>query len=194
MYRPKHYAIDDIKTLHDFIQKRPLGLIISNGNHLEANLIPMQLYQEGEKGVLRCHLARANTQLDSIKESHEVLIVFTGPQGYVSPNLYPTKVINEKAVPTWNYTMVQVRGKAVIKDDRAWIMKQINDMTDIQESMNEKSWKVSDAPVDYIENLAKGIVGVEIEILSIEGKFKWSQNQPEENRKKVEEYFNRSVN
>lgn len=192
MYRPKPFIEDRLDVLHDFIKKYPLGLILTPD--LEANLIPINLYNEENKGILRCHFARMNTQLDSLQGVDEVLVTFTGPQGYVTPEVYPTKKIHGKAVPTWNYSMVQVKGKPHVIDDSEWVLQQIQDLTEIMEVGRQHPWKVSDAPDEYIQSQLKGIVGVEIIISKIEGKFKVSQNQPEENRRGVEEYFRNTNN
>lgn len=190
MYRLKVFAEDRIEVLHQFIRDFPLATLVTSGpSGTLANLIPVSLHDIGEKGTLRLHLAKMNPQADRLIAGDEVLLVFHGPQNYVTPNFYPSKKANGKVVPTWNYSMVQVRGKATVFDDPKWILQQINDLTEAMEKTNENPWKVSDAPEDYILSQLKIIIGIEIPIETIEGKFKVSQNQSDENNKGVEEGF-----
>lgn len=191
MFRPKIFAEDNLAVLQDFIRKHPLGLFVTSNKDasIQANLIPMSLIETDEKGILRCHFAKVNTQLESLKMADEVLIIFTGSQGYISPELYPTKKVHGKAVPTWNYSMVQARGVPKIINDSKWLLDHITDMTNELEANNPTPWKVSDAPEEYIRSLLSSIVGVEIVISQIEGKFKVSQNHPDENRRGVENHF-----
>jgi transcriptional regulator len=187
MYIPKVFSENRLDVLHDFIRNHPLALVVTSD--YEANLIPMSLYNEGEKGTLRCHLARGNTQLESLRNAKEVLLVFTGSHGYVTPEVYPSKKTHGKAVPTWNYSMVQVRGKPNVIDDTKWVLRQIKDLTEQMEQDRPQPWAVSDAPEEYIQSQLKLIVGVEIVITQIDGKFKVSQNQSDENRQGVETFF-----
>jgi transcriptional regulator len=186
MYRINTFAEDRIDVLHQFIQDYPLATVITSGpNGILANLIPVSFYKIGGKGSLKFHLSKMNPQSERFQNGDEVLIVFQGPHSYVTPNFYPSKNINGKVVPTWNYSMVQVRGITKVFDDPKWILQQINDLTDAMEKNNETPWKVSDAPEEYILSQLKLIVGVEVQIEMIEGKFKVSQNQSEENRNGV---------
>jgi len=114
-----------------------------------------------------------------------VLIVFQGPQAYISPSLYATKPETHKVVPTWNYVMVQVRGVAKVHDDVQWLEAQVAALTYSHEAKRASPWAVSDAPAPYIQSQLRGIVGVEITIASIEGKWKMSQNRPEADRRGV---------
>lgn len=189
MYKPKHFTEDRVEILKEFIKTHPLALIISSATNLQANLIPINIYDEGELGTLRCHLAISNSQIEELQKTDEVLVVFMGAQSYISPELYETKKIHGKVVPTWNFSMVQVRGKPTIIKDTDWLLKQVNDLTNQLEKNKENKWQVSDAPADHIQTQLRGIIGVEIPIKSIEGKFKTSQNQPEENRVNIEKHF-----
>lgn len=190
MYRPKVFSEDRIEVLHEFIKKYPLATVITAGpTGTLANLIPVSLHSVGEKGTLRFHMAKMNLQADQLKAGDDLLIVFHGPQSYVTPNFYPSKKVHGKVVPTWNYSLVQVRGRATVIDDSEWVLQQINDLTEAMEKPNENPWKVSDAPNDYILSQLKLIVGVEVPIETIEGKFKVSQNQSKENRDGVEKGF-----
>jgi transcriptional regulator len=186
MYQPPHHREDRLDVQHELIQNHPFGLLISTGaDGLLANAIPFLLQVAlGPIGTLEAHMARANGQWRDI-DGQRVLVVFQGPQSYVSPSFYETKRETGKVVPTWNYAMVQVRGIARLRTDSAWLEKQIQVLTTQHETGRTPSWAVSDAPRTYIESQLRGIVGVEIEIASIEGKWKVSQNRPEADRKGV---------
>lgn len=185
MYQPTHHREDRLEAQHDFIERYSLGLLISTGlEGLLANSVPFLLNRQGR--TLQAHLARANAQLQGI-DGQTVLAVFQGPQAYVSPSLYETKRETGKVVPTWNYTMVQVRGVARLRDDGAWLGAQIEALTNRHEGSRAAPWAVSDAPRSYIESQLRGIVGIEIEIGAIEGKWKVSQNRPEADRRGVAE-------
>ena len=176
MYQPTHHREDRLEVQHDFIESFPLGLLISTGPEgLLANSVPFLLNRSGR--TLQAHLARANAQWQGI-HGQTVLAVFQGPQAYVSPSFYETKRETGKVVPTWNYTMVQVRGVARLRDDGGWLGAQIEALTNRHEGSRAAPWAVSDAPRSYIESQLRGIVGIEIEIGAIEGKWKVSQNQP----------------
>jgi transcriptional regulator len=187
MYQPPHFRNDDAEALESFIKTHPLGLLICNGlAGLVANAVPFLIdLQAGPRGVLRCHVARANGQWKDIGPGADVLIVFQGAQHYVHPGWYETKRETGKVVPTWNYTMVQVEGRARVMDDDAWLARQIRDVTDMMEGQYPAPWAVHDAPPAFIESQIRGIVGIEIEIVSLMGKWKISQNRNEVDRKGV---------
>jgi transcriptional regulator len=181
MYQPPHHREDRLDVLHALIRAHPLGMLISVGadGSPEANVIPMLLDESrGAQGILKCHVARANPQWKMLADNGGVLVVFQGAQSYITPSWYETKVETGKVVPTWNYAMVQVRGQARVHEDRGWLGEQIRQLTRSQEGGREKPWSVDDAPATFIDAQIKGIVGVEIDITSIEGKWKVSQNRP----------------
>jgi transcriptional regulator len=185
MYQPPHHREDRLDVLHALIRSHPLGMLISVGpdGEPEANVVPMLLDEtRGDKGVLKCHIARANAQWKMLSASPRALVVFQGPQSYITPSWYQTKRDTGKVVPTWNYAMVQVRGRASVHEDREWLGQQIRQLTRSQEGMRNAPWAVDDAPEAYVEAQLKGIVGIEIEITAIEGKWKVSQNRPVEDR------------
>jgi transcriptional regulator len=192
MYCPSVFREDRLEVQHAFIQSHPLGLLISHGpGGLLANLLPFVLKTgDSERGVLQVHMARANPQWREI-DDQPVLVVFRGPDAYVSPSLYATKKETGKVVPTWNYAMVQVRGKARLPDQAEWLTPQLTALTASRETGRAQPWSIADAPPDYIEAQKKAIVGIEIEIAVIEGKWKVSQNQPEANRRSVVAGFGR---
>jgi transcriptional regulator len=180
MYETIHFREDDLAAQHELIEAYPLGLLISAGDGgVLANPIPFVLSRgDGARGTLRCHLARANAQWQALEANPSVLVVFQGSQAYVSPGWYPTKAETGQVVPTWNYAIVQARGSARVIHDAAWLHANVSAITDQHEGRRPKPWAVTDAPEPFIAAQLKGIVGVEIPIDTISGKFKASQNRP----------------
>jgi transcriptional regulator len=186
MYQPQHFREDRLDVQHELIRRHPFGLLISMGeDRLLANGIPFLLQRDkGLFGTLLAHVARANSQWKGL-QGQSVLAVFQGPQAYVSPSFYATKKETGKVVPTWNYAMVQARGIATIHADAEWLKAQVDALTNGHEQSRPEPWKVDDAPDTYFQSQLRGIVGIEIEITEIEGKWKVSQNHPEDNRQGV---------
>lgn len=187
MYQPPHFREDRRDVQHALIAAHPLGLLITAGpGGLQANPVPF-LIDAGASahGTLRAHLARANPQLAELACVGECLVVFQGPQHYVSPSHYPTKRETGKVVPTWNYITVHAWGAPRVMDDAAWLRRQIDDLTRHNESSEAVPWNVTDAPEAYVAAQMKGIVGVEIPIARIEGKWKVSQNRTAADRQGV---------
>jgi transcriptional regulator len=186
MYCPSPFREDRLEVLHAFMRDHPLGLLITHGSTgLLANLLPFVLQAgDGARGVLQAHMARANPQWREL-DGQSALVVFQGPHAYVSPSLYATKHETGKVVPTWNYTMVQARGQARVRDQADWLTPQLTALTAAREAGRAQPWSMGDAPADYIEANKKAIVGLEIAIASLDGKWKVSQNQPEANRRSV---------
>jgi len=180
MYQPPHFREDDLSVQHALIRAHPLGLLITSGDAgPNANLLPFHLDASlSAKGTLRVHMAKANGQWREIEAGAPVLAVFQGSDAYVTPSWYATKQETGKVVPTWNYAVVQVRGPARAVHDSEWLRRQIGALTADQEQARDRPWQVSDAPDAYIAAQIKGIVGVEIEIAEIDGKWKVSQNRP----------------
>jgi transcriptional regulator len=182
MYQPPQFVETRPDVLHALIRAHPLGLLVSNGTDGPiANPLPFLLDADvGPHGRLRAHLAKANPQWRSISENTEmpVLVVFQGTDSYVTPSWYETKRETGKVVPTWNYAVVQVRGRARIIDDKEWLAGQIAELTATHEAPRAEPWQVTDAPAPFIEAQIKGIIGLEIDITEISGKWKVSQNRP----------------
>ena len=179
MYQPPHFIENDLSIQHALIREFPLGLLITIQDGVPvANPIPFLIYENEGKGQLRCHVARANEQWKHINAGSPVRIVFQGASRYITPSWYQTKQETGKVVPTWNYATVQVAGAARVMDNADWLLAQVNALTDQQEGKRLKPWKVVDAPDAYIASQLKGIIGIEIDISSIEGKWKVSQNRP----------------
>jgi transcriptional regulator len=191
MYQPPAFRLDDVAACHALMRAHPLGALVTAGpDGIEANHVPFVLYpDEGALGVLRCHIARPNGQGRSIGEGAEALVIFMAADGYVSPSLYPSKAEHGKVVPTWNYVVVHARGRARLVEDDAWLAAQIEALTVQQEGGRERPWAVSDAPAPFIAAQRRGIVGVEIEIASLEGKAKVSQNRPAGDKASVHAAF-----
>lgn len=187
MYIPASFRESRLEKLHDLIAKHPLGLLVTQaGVGLEASPIPFLLYaDEGEHGVLRAHIAKANPHWKSLAGNIECLVVFQGPTGYVTPSWYPSKAETHKAVPTWNYATVHVWGHASLTEDAAWLRRQLNDLTMHHEGSRPQPWSINDAPADYLANQMKAIIGIEIPISRVEGTWKMSQNKADADREGV---------
>ena len=198
MYQPPAFREDRIEVQHALIRAHPLGLLSTAGpGGLIANPFPFLLDSQASEvgdaskggdasgeglGTLRLHIARANPQWRELEAVEECLVVFQGPQDYVTPSWYATKRETGKVVPTWNYATVHAWGRPRIMNDDAWLRRQIEDLTGSRESQRTEPWQVGDAPENFIAAQMRGIVGVEISILRIEGKWKMSQNRPEADR------------
>lgn len=187
MYQPTHFREDRLEVQHGLMQEYPLGLLITAGaGGLMANPIPFKLTSSAsERGTLRAHLARANPQIGELAAVSDCLIVFQGPQAYVTPSWYETKRETGKVVPTWNYATVHAWGSPRLIEDVPWLQRHLHELTQHQEEVRSAPWEVSDAPASFITAQLKGIVGLEIEIDRLEGKWKVSQNRPEKDRKGV---------
>jgi transcriptional regulator len=184
MYLPAYHEEKDLAVLHALIHAHPLGTWVSmTDDGLDANHIPFILDKSrGEFGVLRAHVARANPIWKMLSSSVPSIITFQGPQSYITPNWYPTKQIAGKVVPTWNYTVVHAHGIPTVIQDRDWILQMVSDLTDQNESPQQAPWKVADAPEEFIQRLLGAIVGIEIPITAIKGRWKLSQDEALEDR------------
>lgn len=183
MYNPPAFREDRPDVLREAIRSHPLGTLITHGESgLLANVVPFTLRTDDDGDVLCAHLAKANGQIAHFRQGGEALVVFQGPQAYISPSWYATKREHGRVVPTWNYIVVQARGTPRVFDDPAWLLQQLDALTDAHESKREASWAVIDAPADFVAAQLKGITGFELPIAAVEGKWKVSQNQPERNR------------
>jgi transcriptional regulator len=188
MYQPPAFREDRPDVMHALIRAHPLGLLITATPGLEANLIPFLVDPEpSPNGTLRGHLARANQQWRALAEGAECLVVFQGPQAYVTPSWYATKRETGKVVPTWNYATVHAWGRPSVFEDPAWLHRQVTAQTESREASRAAPWAVSDAPEAFVASQLKGIVGLEIPISRLEGKWKVSQNRPEADRAGVVE-------
>jgi transcriptional regulator len=186
VYRPPAFREDRPEVLREAIRAHPLGTLVTSGpSGLMANVLPFSIVSGPEGDVLRAHLAKANKQALDLREQAPTLVLFQGPQAYISPSSYPTKQEHGKVVPTWNYVVVQVWGTPTIIEDDGWVLEQINELTDFHESKRAEPWKVTDAPAPFVQGQLKGIVGLELPISRFEGKWKVSQNQSDQNQRGV---------
>ena len=195
MYLPSHFEETRIDVMHELIQVQPLGLLITlSANGLQANPFPF-LIDAGPTplGTLRGHVARANPLWHEARADVDALVVFQGPQAYVSPSLYPSKAATGKVVPTWNYVTVQARGKLRAVDDPAWVRDIVERLTQTHEAPRVAPWAVSDAPADYVDTMLRAIVGIEIELSALQGKWKVSQNRSQADRQGVAHGLNQQA-
>ena len=186
MYQPPHHREDRLDVQHALIRSHPFGTLITLGSSgLVANSIPFVLAAALPFGILKGHVARANTQWRDFDPGVEALVIFQGVETYISPSWYATKRETAKVVPTWNYVIVQARGPMRVVEDRDWLANQIAALTAEHETGRREPWAVTDAPAPFIEAQLKAIVGIEIPVARIEGKWKVSQNRPEADRRGV---------
>jgi transcriptional regulator len=182
MYQPAAFVENDPELLLATMRAAPLATLVHAARgELGADLLPMEAERVGEGWRLTAHVARANP-LWREADGQPVLAVFQGPQAYVSPNWYPSKARHGKMVPTWNYAVVQAHGRLRAIDDPDWVLAFVTRLTQRHEAGRAQPWQVADAPADFIAATARAIVGIEIEVSRIEGKFKLSQNRSAEDR------------
>jgi len=180
LYIPKHFAETDPQVLRNLIRHHPLGTWVAPGDQgLEVNHIPFLIDPtRGEFGTLMGHVARANLVWRNVDQSKNSVVIFQGPEAYISPSLYASKAMDGKVVPTWNYAVVHAHGVPEIIEDKEWLRALVTRLTTEHESRREEPWQVTDAPAEFVSKLLDAIVGVEIPITKIEGKWKASQNRP----------------
>jgi transcriptional regulator len=184
MYVPKHFAETRIDVLHALMRSHPLGTLVTmTPRGLEANHLPFELDPlPAPYGTLRGHVARANPLWRDASPDVEALAIFHGPHAYVSPSWYPTKRESGKVVPTWNYAVVHAQGPLRVIEDRDWLRSLVSTLTARYEAGRPDAWQVSDAPSAFIDQMLEMIVGIELPIARMAGKWKTSQNRPERDR------------
>lgn len=181
MYNPPHFQEKRPEALHQAIREIGIATLITARPSLEANLMPLFIKpEEGELGTLYGHFAKANPQA---RAEGEALAIFQGPDAYISPSWYPSKQENGKAVPTWNYIVVQARGELEFFTDPVKLLAMLEELTFQHEKTQAHPWQISDAPEDYTRALLKAIIGFRMPLKSLEGKWKLSQNRSPEDRK-----------
>lgn len=183
MYVPDHFREDRPEVLADAVRRIGFATLVTTG--LEANHLPMLL----EDGVLRGHVARANPVWKA--DGGAALAIFLGPHAYVSPSWYPSKAVAGKAVPTWNYITVHAKGRIRWTQDADWLRAHVTALSDTHETGRTEPWKVGDAPASYIDGLLRAIVGFELTIEKLEGKYKLSQNRDVADREGVRDAYAR---
>ena len=189
MYQPSHFEESRPEVLHALLRTHPLATLVTlTAQGLEANHIPLVLRTQGvDRPTLVGHVARANPLWRETDLATPVLAIFQGPQHYISPGWYASKAEHGKVVPTWNYAVVHAKGTLQVHDDAAWIRAQMVELTGQQEAGMARPWAVDDAPPDYTDKLLGAVVGIEIPIDSLVGKWKVSQNQPAANQVTVQQ-------
>lgn len=179
MYLPEVFEEVRPEVLWDLLARRPLGLLVTAGPEGPmASPLPFLRRDAEDRPLLTAHMARANPHVAALAEGMDCLVVFQGEETYVSPGWYPSKAETGQVVPTWNYEMVQVRGRVGLKPGADWLAAQVDALTRAQEDRRPRPWTVSDAPPAFIESQLRGIIGLEIGITEIRGKWKMSQNRP----------------
>lgn len=183
MYQPAHFRVDDLAPMHALMRAHPLAALVSGGAAgLYATHMPTVLKDDGPYGVVELHLARANPHWKFLADENEALIIFQGPEGYITPNWYPSKTEHAKVVPTWNYAAVHAYGRPEVMQDKDWLRRHVGELTTQQERAEALPWALSDAPESYIETMLRGIVGFRFAITRLEGKWKMSQNREMKDR------------
>ncbi|WP_122157596.1 FMN-binding negative transcriptional regulator [Paraburkholderia sp.] len=184
MYVPAHFEENRPEVLRQLISEQPFGTLVTTGpNGLDANHLPFELAPaEGPHGTLRAHVARANPVWQEVASQPDTLVIFQGPAAYISPNWYPSKHEAHRQVPTYNYMVVHAHGKIVVRDDEAFVRGLVARLTRTMEANEPRPWKMGDAPADYISQMLGAIVGIEIEVTRLIGKWKLGQNKEARDR------------
>lgn len=179
MYQPAMFHEDRVDVMQALMRAHPFATLVSTlGGAAQADHLPLVVHEElSEFGVIRGHIAKGNPLWRKRDGVTDVLAIFQGPQAYVSPSWYPSKKEHGKVVPTWNYAVVHARGVLAFNDDPRWLMDHLGELTSRNEGGRPAPWAVSDAPADYMARQLKGVVGIEIEVASLDGKWKVSQNK-----------------
>lgn len=184
MYINRDHAFTDLHAMHTLMDAHPLGAWVrQDETGLVANHLPFLLDRsQGPHGTLIGHVARANPAWRMPDAPTPSLVIFQGPDSYITPNWYPGKAAHKKVVPTWDYAVVHAHGVARAVEDPAWLLYMLERLTDRQEAAQPLPWKVKDAPRAYIDKLLRAIVGIEFRIERLEGKLKASQDEAREDR------------
>ena len=180
MYLPTHFKHDQLDDLVELIQQYPLATVVMTAadGTLEVNHLPLEYeMQQGGFGVLRGHIAKANPMFEILNQSAQVYVIFQAEDAYISPNWYEGKQEHHRVVPTWNYRVVHVKGEILKLDDDKYLRGVLARLTRMHEANQPMPWKMGDAPNDFIAEQLEKIVAIEIDIQSMIGKFKVSQNR-----------------
>ena len=185
MYLPDTFSQQDMTRLHAIVRDYPLALLVVVRDDVPvADPVPLILVNDGDRTLLRGHVARSNPLASSASPA-SALAVFSGPQCYISPGWYASKQEHGRVVPTWNYISVQASGMLRLVDDPGWIRALLDTLTEAQERAMPAPWAPADAPAGYLCRMLAAVVGLELEVTQWQGKFKLSQNQPPQNRDSV---------
>lgn len=185
MYVPAHFEENRPEVLHQLISDQPFGTLVTHGPQgLDANHLPFEIEPaEGTHGTLRAHVARANPVWQEVAAQPEALVIFQGPAAYISPNWYPSKHEAHRQVPTFNYIVVHAHGRIVVRDNEAFVRGLVARLTRKMEANEPRPWKMGDAPADYLTQMLGAIVGIEIEVTRLVGKWKLGQNKEAADRR-----------
>jgi transcriptional regulator len=190
MYTPAHFKVEDVGEAHALMRARPFAVLVTMGSDgLTATHLPTVLKTDGSGplGRIECHLARPNPQWKTFQPDVDALLIFQGPEAYVRPGWYPSKAEHGKAVPTWNYAVVHAYGRLEVMQDPAWLLAHVSDLSRQQEAPYADPWATSDAPESYMAVMARGIVGLRLDISRLQAKLKMSQNRDDRDRAGVGE-------
>jgi transcriptional regulator len=195
MYLPKHFEERDAGRLRSLIQQYPLGaLVTATESGLDANHIPFLVADTASgAGTLHGHIARANPLWREVMPDAAALVIFQGPDSFISPSWYPSKRDNARVVPTWNYAVVHAHGVLRLVDDPAWVRSHVEALTREHEGKRDPPWAVTDAPADYVDRMVAAVIGIEISITRLVGKWKVSQNRSMSDRVGVVEALEREA-
>ncbi|HTC09271.1 MAG TPA: FMN-binding negative transcriptional regulator [Acetobacteraceae bacterium] len=184
MYVPPLFKEDRIELLHDAMRQAGLATLVTlTADGLIASHVPVLLDPDpAPYGTLLGHLARPNPQAKGAVAGTDALVIFQGPDAYITPSFYETKRQTGKVVPTWNYVAIHARGPVTFFNDTERLLQVVTRLTDREEGKRAAPWAVTDAPADFIDGMLKGIVGFSLPITRLEGKWKMSQNRPAEDR------------
>jgi len=190
MYTPVQFKVDEAAEAHALMRAHAFAILITHGaDGVVATHLPtvLKVDEANPLGRIECHVARPNPQWKAFSPDTDALMIFQGAEAYIRPGWYPSKSQHGKAVPTWNYAMVQAHGRLRAIEDAAWLEAFVTRLTGRHEAGRAQPWHVADAPADFLDSMLRAIVGIEIEVTRIEGKFKLSQNRPAEDRQAVVE-------
>ncbi|MBL6760489.1 MAG: FMN-binding negative transcriptional regulator [Ilumatobacteraceae bacterium] len=182
MYLPEVFRLDDDSALDVVARARLATVVVSTGAGFEATPLPWMLRRSPESTLLVGHVSKANPLARMLSEPVDAIVLVDGPDGYVSPSWYPSKVESGEVVPTWNYVSVHLHGRLSVIHDAEWLREMVESLTIRYESEREQPWSVDDAPADYLDRMLRGIVGLEFVVERVEGKAKLSQNRSEADR------------
>jgi transcriptional regulator len=188
MYTPAYFRVDDTAETHAMMRAHPFAALVTFGGHgLTATHLPtvLKVSSDFPMGRIECHVARPNPQWKTFAPDSEALMIFQGPDAYIRPGWYSSKAEHGKVVPTWNYAAVHAYGRLEVIEDKGWLLAHVGELSDQQEAPYATPWSLADAPANFLEMLARGIIGLKLTISRLEGKAKMSQNRPAADREGV---------
>jgi transcriptional regulator len=180
MYTPIQFKVDEAAEAHALMRAHPFAILVTHGaDGVVATHLPtvLKVDEASPLGRIECHLARPNPQWKTFAPDTDALMIFQGAEAYIRPGWYPSKTQHGKAVPTWNYAVVHAYGRLQVMDDKDWLLRHVGELSDQQEAPYAERWSTADAPADYLDRQARGIVGLTLAITRLEGKIKMSQNR-----------------